>query len=111
MVTYYGMVTYYITAVEIETVKGYSFVSRVFIHYKEGDIVHMGEIKTKDEVIAMLEDNLIYTATWGYAGARWQKGQAVTSEQRDKQAFLRTTLDNQFTDNLFRLLPLANMGL
>ncbi len=111
MVTYHGMVTYYITAVEIDTFKGQPFVSRVLIHFKEGDIVHMGEIKTKDEIIAMLEDNLIYTATWGYAGARWQKGQAVTCEQCNKQSYLRTTIDNQLTDNLFRLLPLANMGL
>ena len=111
MVTYYGMVTYYISAVEIDTFKDQPYISRVLIHYKEEDIVHMGEIKTKDEVIELLENNLIYTATWGYAGARWQKGQAVTSEVKDGKTYLKTTLDNQPTDNLFRLLPLANMGL
>lgn len=103
------MATYYITGVDKEKVGNHTYINRCLLHLVENNSVHIGEILTKDQVILLLSNNIIYTATWAYP--KWRKGERVRFEIRDGIRYLRSSPDNQTTDNLLSLLPLANLGL
>src|SRR5882757_4140563 len=105
------MATYYITAVDKNTTNNHTSITRVLMHLVNENSVHIGLVYTKDQVIQLLLNNTIYSATWNYVGNYWIQGQRVTTENRSSERFLRTIADSLLTDNLLHLLPLSNLGL
>lgn len=106
------MATYYITAIDKQTVGNHTFIAKVLLHLVDNSGVHTGQVRTKDYVINLIKsNNNIFTATWNYSNPGWRKQEPVSYETRNNQEYLRSTPDASKRDNLLHLLPLENLGL
>src|SRR6478735_6634158 len=106
------MAEYYITGIKKRTSGDHTYISEVCLHLVQNNNIQMGALVTKDQVITLIKTGQsVFTANWDYAGIGWSQGEPVTYETLNRIEYLRSKRDNQISDNLLHLLPLANLGL
>lgn len=81
-------------------------VIKVLLHTDNGDTVSSGNIKTKDEVIALIKNgNSVKTILWGYP--LWKQGAEVHIVNDNSGAYLRTKGNKTDKDNLDNLILMS----
>ena len=82
-------------------------VTHVFLHEDNGDTVSRIGLKTKDEVIKLLnQGKSVATIIWGYPN--WKKGASVSHIKGSNGDYLRTDRNKTDKDNLDNMIPLLS---
>jgi hypothetical protein len=97
-----------ISSVRLTQAGGHKFASHVLLHNDTGEGVGSGTVRTKDEVIGLLDSGkTVKTMRWAYPS--WSEGALVQTITLEGVRYLRTHRDATTADNLDNMLPMDSL--